>query len=550
MNVAKRIIFLGLLLTAIALLVQARTLQNSSKPAGTGSIAGQVLVEGKPVANALLVLSQDHRRQHKGVTPFMKTTSDRDGNFKFEKVPMDNYLLAAVVPGSVNPTEAGKSISEQGKPLTVEDGEAISGIEISLKRGAVITGRVTDASNQPLIEAFVQIRKVDNPKSDSLFDTHQPAMHLTNDQGIYRFYGLPAGRYKVSVGQRERYAHINGQGSNVYLETFHPDETDQTRASIIELGAGEEVNGVDIKLGRKLKAYTASGRIIEAGTDKPVAGKPISCLLVDEQGRYQGQKGLENPFSKETGEFRIEGLTSGWYMIFFQDSGNTYGEPTIFEMKDGDVRGLELKARPAASVSGRVVIEGTRDPQTLALIQNLRLWVSVAPYFHGGQQPPSVAPDGSFKVTGLHPGKAHLSVESLKEQGIALLRVEHNGMAVQEFTLEEGKELTGIRVVLAYSSGIIRGTVRSETGKLPADVHVNVQAYRMEKEPVFVDYIKVDGLGRFVFQGLLPGDYELSLFVSNKVTLPPKRVSVTNDTETPVNFVVDFNAKNKDDKEK
>jgi hypothetical protein len=550
MNASRQILFLMILLTGMSIWVQAQALQNISKFAGTGSIVGQVLIDGEPAPNATVVLLPGGRGQSRSLTPVMKTVSDKGGNFKFEKVPVGDYVLNVAMPGFVNPAEVDRQLIEQGTPVALDEGDEVRGIELSLKRGAVITGRVTDGSGQPIIEADVRLWRVDNPQNDTGLSIQQPFMPLTDDRGIYRLYGLSAGRYKVSVGQNEKWATVNGQGADIYLQTFHPDVTEQTKATIIELGLGEEANNVDIKLNNRLKAYAAHGRMIEAETGRPVARKQILSARANEQGRYQGQILHPNLFSTDTGTFRLDGLTSGRYMIFCVDGSDTYGEPTIFEIKDADIAGLELKVRPAASLSGRVVIEGTRDPQILALAQKLRLWVDVQPSLYNGQLPPQIAPDGSFKVIGLRPGKAHLSTESLKEMGLVLLRIEHNGEAVREFNLKEGEDLKGLRVVMAYSSAVIRGMIKTETGKLPADVRVTVQAYRIEKERTFVDSVEVDGLGRFVFQGLTPGEYEIIPYASNRVPLPTKKVTVTNDTETLVNFVVDFSVKNRDDKEK
>src|ERR1044072_5366244 len=148
---SEQILLPIILLVGISIWAQGQGLQSAAKPAGTGSIAGQVLVEGKPAPNATVVLLPGRRGQSESLTPVMKATSDKEGKFKFEIVPAGDYRLNAVVPGFINPDQADQSFTEQGKLLAVDEGEAVTGIEISLKRGSVITGRVTDASDQPLI---------------------------------------------------------------------------------------------------------------------------------------------------------------------------------------------------------------------------------------------------------------------------------------------------------------------------------------------------------------------------------------------------------------
>src|SRR5207244_12335072 len=72
----------------------------------------------------------------------------------------------------------------------------------------VITGRVTDAENKPVVEERVSLQSVDEngaPSRFGVFSSPNDQMYQTDDRGIYRIYGLPAGRYKVSVGRSEEH---------------------------------------------------------------------------------------------------------------------------------------------------------------------------------------------------------------------------------------------------------------------------------------------------------------------------------------------------------
>jgi protocatechuate 3,4-dioxygenase beta subunit len=542
------------LLLSLAVSVQAQSSPTAGQP--TGSIAGQVLIEGKPAVEALVVLRQGRRGQNQaslGIKAISdrRVVSDREGNFKFENVPAGDYLMNAMVPGFINDDPA---FSREGRSIAVDDGEAVTGIELPLRRGALITGRITDANGAPLIEAFVHLWMIDKQGNENQISATIPStyisMNMTDDQGVYRLYGLPAGRYKVSVGQNEKWAYINGQGADIYMQTFHPDVIEQAKARVIELGQGEEANNIDIRLSRRLQSYTARGRLVEAESGKPVARKAIRVALVNERGEYQGNKPYDNLSSSERGEFRIAGLTSGSYMVYCYDGSDTYCEPSIFEINDADVTGIELKVSRAASLSGRVVIEGASASQISALAQTVQIFVGVQPYRYSFM-PARVAADGTFKIGGLAAGVAHLNVNDLKATGLAIVGIERDGEALRELTLKEGEELKGIRVMMAYGTGIIRGTLRAATGKPPADVHVTVQAYRLGKERTYVDSVEVDGLGRFVFHGLTPGDYELLFYTSrNGVAIPIKTVSISNGAETMVDFVVDFDAKDKRSQER
>ena len=76
----------------------------------------------------------------------------------------------------------------------------------------------------------------------------------TDDRGVYRFYGLPAG---VS-SQRGRRG-ISGRAYHNNFRTYYPDATDQSQAKIIEVKEGAEVTNIDIRLGVGKDTYEAVG---------------------------------------------------------------------------------------------------------------------------------------------------------------------------------------------------------------------------------------------------------------------------------------------------
>ena len=48
----------------------------------------------------------------------------------------------------------------------------------------------------------------------------------------------------------------------------------------------------------------------------------------------------------------------------------------MFDISDGDIHGVEIKVRQGGSVSGVVVIEGSRDPKALSRLSQVIVMVS------------------------------------------------------------------------------------------------------------------------------------------------------------------------------
>jgi hypothetical protein len=111
--------------------------------------------------------------------------------------------------------------------------------------------------------------------------------------------------------------------------------------------------------------------------------------------------------------------------------------------------------------------------------------------------------------------------------------------------------VTGVRVVIEYGTGSVRGLVKLENGALPEGLRMNVVARRTaDTSGPTTRGSQVDARGRFLIEGLAPGDYEISLYVYQVATgsrprgLPPikQNVTVTNGVTSEVNLTFDLNS--------
>jgi hypothetical protein len=165
--------------------------------------------------------------------------------------------------------------------VALGDGEEVDGIDFSLTKGGVITGRVTYAEERPIVEQYVNLMRVDERGQRIPSFSVNPFMFNTDDRGIYRVFGLVPGRYKVSVGDAPDSGMVRiGFGGGTYSRTFHPDITDESRATIIEVTAGGEATGIDIKMGGASKSFVATGRVIDADTGKQLLRRDIATRVV------------------------------------------------------------------------------------------------------------------------------------------------------------------------------------------------------------------------------------------------------------------------------
>jgi hypothetical protein len=233
----------------------------------------------------------------------------------------------------------------------------------------------------------------------------------TDDRGVYRMFGVPAGRYTVSTGiGRETFYMTAISGRAAYKQVFHPDVTDAAKATVIEVSEGSETGNVDIALGHSLPTFAASGHVLDE------SGRPVTNIRLGLQMTFGDQNSFSGVGStpNSQGEFRMENLVPGKYAIFAfpQTENSLHTETLAFEIVDQDVEGLVIKASKGASLSGVVVLENSTDRAVLARLSQLRIVGFVrssanAANFGLSSQ---VNADGSFSLSGLSAGKAFLSL--------------------------------------------------------------------------------------------------------------------------------------------
>ncbi len=543
------------LLVSLAAIALHAAAQEVPKGQGSAVITGHVTISGKPAQGVSVAL-------YRLESPFARAASSRvmtddEGNYRMTGLPAGRYTLLALAPAYVGQSEG--MFGGTSKTVTVAEGETVEKIDFRLLRGGVVTGRVRQEDGTPAIGERVQLNPVGG-QGDWRRYFDNPFMYETDDRGVYRLYGIAPGKYTVSVGEAggEGEVRFGFGGRGYYQRTYHPDTTDAAKAIVIEIGEGTEVTNADITLGRRSRSYVATGRVVdEAG--KPVAGVQVGhgALRSGGEGEEMGATGW-GTLSDSEGRFRLDGLLPGRYAAFVWTEGNAagYSDPVKFEVTDDNVTGLTVTFRRGATLSGVVVIEGTSDPAVLARLRQLSIGVYVqtrgpgVPSYGGVK----LAPDGTFHMTGLRPGKAMMYLASYPPPpDLTLARVERDGVPQQEIEVAPGAHVTGLRVVLEYSSGRVRGTVTIVNGPIPEGVRLNVSARRRGDSDanVFSGHgVEIDARGRFVIENLPPGEYVVGVQPYYYATPQPRQlpivtqtVTINNGVTAEVNLILDFNAK-------
>ena len=534
----------------IALLFMSLTFASAQENTNTktGSIAGCVTLANKGVAGVTVTVTMSGDALS-GSGLKLSAITDDEGRFSLSNLPPTTYFVWPFVPAFVVAEATG--VHPSGKSVTVVAGETAEEINFTLMRGAVITGKVTDTTGRAVTDERVRILPVE-AHLRRLVSSIYPSINdiRTDDRGIYRAYGLPGGAYRVAVGDPQFVAFTSTSGRRFYPETFHPNVNDEAKAQVVELAEGSEANGVDITVVRPLSGFSASGRFVDAKSGQPVPDVSFGLTTLSDKSTARGYVSLRGA-STSKGLFQIDNLPPGTYAISVL-GGEQYGASESFTIRDADVVDIEIKTRRGSMISGTVIVEGTTDRSLPAKLSRAQLeaytW-SVGNSV-GVMRYSDINADGSFQIGPLRAGTLALGVRS-KERNVtpdfALLAIEHNGVDKSTgFQISDGEDVSGVRLVFGYGTGVIRGTVRVEGGTIPAGTQVDA-AFIRPGSPLTIAHTRVDARGQFVFERVPPGNYEVGVnaYLQTGRVSARQMVAISNGVVTEITLTLNLTAKPK-----
>jgi hypothetical protein len=550
-----------MILRLFCLLLLSPVLAQTPPSLGTGSISGKVTIEGKPAPGVSVRIQKSDEQWNPSKTPPTVMT-DHDGIFKLDRLPAAQYVIAPSVPGFYNPQK--KSQYQDGIYINLGDGEQASGQDFALKRGAVVTGRLSDGSGRSLIEQPVVLKKVGGQGKSQTIQCSE----RTDDRGIYRCYGLEPGKYIVGAGSDPKDESYPMLGAQTYARVWYPSVAQEEQATPLELTVEKETANIDLKLERKKKGFKVMGRVFDADTGKAVPNVMLGIGTISENGNVTGMTFGGGSGSNAEGEFKIEGVAKGKYRAIPRawTALEYFGDGIEFEVDDSDVTNLEIKMHKGAVIQGTVALEEGAPPEaqknllTITLVANARDpkakdsdWYATS-YSNSG-----IDSAGNVQFKGVRGGQVTIRLEGSGAKGLSIARLERNGAPITEsLRVTAGETITGLRIVLAQGSATLRGEIKVEGGTLPEDVSMRIRAKPANKSQSEM-FGSVDPRGKYQIEYLSSGSYEL--IVETYANRPPydkpsatlqtnsKTVQVTPGQDSTVNLTVTIGSTSKEEKQ-
>lgn len=379
---------IGLLLLA-AFVAQAQT---PNAAVNYGALTGRVMCEDGPVPFATVTVTAVGGREQGNGSHTVST--DAEGNFKVDGVRAAALQIQVSAPGYV-PESAAVSMAAAESDAPAEAVPQTfyrigDDVTIRLVKGGVITGRVLNPAGDPLIGVRVSAQ----PTNPTLANTATvlPAMAngeaQTDDRGIYRIFGLPAGTYVVvahagalgggSFGGGFRGGFGEGRGGGPQRNPFASDAPvyypsgSRAAAAEIIVNSGVESSGIDIQY-RSLHGSAISGTVADATPDPtPDQGRGGAFTVVTLTHKASGQlintsflaprggPGRRGATTGNAATFSILGVADGEYEVTAQrnSGGDIEASAPLRVLVGGkDVTGVALTLKPLAAVRAQLQLE-------------------------------------------------------------------------------------------------------------------------------------------------------------------------------------------------
>jgi hypothetical protein len=376
-----------------------------------------------------------------------------------------------------------------------------------------VSGRVLDSAGMPAVRASLHLMS----NGEKTFG----ASVLSDEQGNYRFLGLPAGEYIISASPPVKEPEDAAPGRHyegVLGATFFPSTLESRNSPPVTVFADRDTGNIEVKLiARSL--HSLAGTVLMRGDNRPVSRAAVRLTRNDNSAQVsgwskspdiEGAMSIYTSSTDKSGHWWIANVPDGVYRLRIQaDSGDLTDQQFSAEeqnvtVEGADIADLLVEVSEGNRLSGVVSVEG--DSAKLQFIN-----VDAARYKGNAVSHVRLDAVGTFALTAVPAGEITLSafpsppdkfyVKSIEANGVDLLRT--------NLTIAEGEEIKDVRIVISPNVGVVTGRVLSQKGDKPiAGINVLLRRVTDDKLRLFGGKLMTttDDQGNFMLSAA-PGVY-------------------------------------------
>ncbi|MBI1766108.1 MAG: carboxypeptidase regulatory-like domain-containing protein [Acidobacteria bacterium] len=511
----------------------------ASAQRSTGTISGRVVGEdGQPIPRAVISILALSGKLEKMMSGRMALKTDAEGKFEATGLDPSPYTVIARAPGYL-PAQPLDPANPEYHYL----GESVT---LVMRKGGVITGKVTTANGEPVVGVEVSTVSLDPAASVTAafsmdLGSGQIIMRQTDDRGVYRLYGVQPGKYLIVAGATG-FSLGTTTPFRGNVPTYYPGATRDT-ATPITVQSGEELSGMDIRY-RGESGFAISGKVTGLTTGNTmVAVQSSTVVLLKRPGATEAVAMTVMIPSAGQNSYGFYGVPNGEYeliasQVSLSDDNQSAAAPRRITINGADLSGVDLALTPLAVIKGKVILEkpaeaaaqaaaakcaNPRESQLDEVVilarkddPNPKPEIDLAAL---GVSAPAVAEQqGAFSLRGLTTGRYRIAARfpdaswylralSLTPANPALPEPARNGLPVKA-----GDRVSGLVVAVAPGAASLKGVVKPATGaKLPASLRVFLVPAEPEAKDDVLRYAEAEAgtNGEFSIASLAPGKYWL-----------------------------------------
>jgi hypothetical protein len=507
----------------------------SEKDSPSGIIKGRVVVSGARTPRNTVVSIRNLNATSGG--PRM-TRVDSEGRFAFDGLRAGVYNILANAPGFIDENLATADITEWPHHLPGAQ------VTIRMVKGGVITGTIKNQKGDPVVGVNVRALRVSDQQSLMARFTGEGHQVETDDRGIYRIYGLPAGEYLVAAGGRRPFGQFLPSSFDLDAPTYYPSSNPDT-AVPVSVRSAEEATGIDIRY-RSLPGYSISGALRHNLESSSQVNLPSITLFDLKTNTVISISGNNSNSPRQS--FRFDGVADGEYEIlatlFSRADNNWAAGVKKVTVSGADLTGVEIPLRTLSSVEGSIKLEPTEAKCDKRGSQIVEMLLYAAPNYTGRTDSSrlrsvysfsgAVSANGIFRTRNLEPGQFrfvfHLPTDAwylkdiqLPQPSKAATRPAAPPKTVAwqgTGTLKSGENLRDIVITIGQDAAGLSGSLTLPKGvsSIPEGLQVHLVPVDREQANNVLRYYEtmVQSDASFKLAHIAPGRY----FIVTRIRLP------------------------------
>jgi hypothetical protein len=425
--------------------------------------------------------------------------SDKAGHFSINPVKAATYVVVPQKPGFV-------ALPGGNTSLTLKSAETRTDLKVEMTPVAVVSGTVTDEFGEPVQRVQISAAPVAAQAAQPV--TGRGLSGMTDERGQFRLHGAPGKYYLSATGNPPFQGGLpeirtDGTRTPTWAITWYPSVSDKAGAAVIDAKPGKELTGIDIRL-------VAQRSLSVQGTVSGVSLNPGQRVSVTLWANGEQQMIRDVKFSQTDaeGKFTITGLGPGQYNLLarFDDQGTAWqSAPQPVRLDSSDLTGIDVRLNKGQELTG--TLQGlTSAKPTVVLQPVLPMQLS----FGVSGRPATVAPDGTFHVTGVFPGKNKIIVAPLPENSyVKSVRLDATEYTDGTLEIPPGSVGARLKIVVSDKAATLEGAVLTSDGKPLTDAPILYVMLAASPDDLGFQNAKQATAEHYSFKGIRPGKYRL-----------------------------------------